>query len=361
MEKPQSSIINRKSSIPNRKSPPVTRHSSPVTHHFLGVDVGGTKTHALIADENGQALGFGHGGCGSQEMVGYDGLTATLQDVLNQALAMSGLRIEQLSGAGMGIAGYDWPSQKQEHLDAIARLGLGSPLKIVNDTVLGIPAGAEDGWGVSVVAGTGCNSRGLSKDHQREGRVVGGAGHWSGEAAGGFDILYRAMRAVNFEWTKRGPATALTPAFIKYVGAKDLDDFIGGNYVGAYGLSPAMIMLTFEIARAGDEQAIEVMRWAGGELGGMAVGVINQLDLQKETFDVVLIGSIFDGHPAIKESLGETVHAVAPGACIVRLNVPPVVGGVLLGMEAAGVDFRSTRQRLIASTEKILNVEKGWV
>jgi hypothetical protein len=52
------------------------------------------------------------------------------------------------------------------------------------------------------------------------------------------------------------------------------------------------------------------------------------------------------------------VHQVAPGARLVRLNVPPVVGGVLLGMEAAGLDFRTRRARLIESTEKILKQEK---
>jgi N-acetylglucosamine kinase-like BadF-type ATPase len=326
--------------------------------YFLGVDGGGTKTHALIADEIGQAVGFARAGTGSWEAVGYDGLTEVLKEACARAIEMAGIRMEDIAGAGMGLAGYDWPSQKQEHLNAIALPGLKSAPIIVNDAVLGIAAGAEEGWGVSVVSGTGCNCRGWSKDHRREGRVVGGANHWSGEAAGGFDILARAMRAVTFEWSKRGPATALSQAFIKHTGAKNLDDFIEGNYVGWYGFEPTMIMLVFEIARAGDPQAIEVMRWAGRELGGMAVGVINQLNLQNEKFDVVLIGSIFDGHPAIQESVGETVHQVAPGARLVRLNVPPVVGGVLLGMESAGLDFHTRRPRLIESTEKILSLEK---
>jgi N-acetylglucosamine kinase-like BadF-type ATPase len=33
--------------------------------YFLGVDAGGTKTHALITDETGQAVGFGAGGPGN--------------------------------------------------------------------------------------------------------------------------------------------------------------------------------------------------------------------------------------------------------------------------------------------------------
>ena len=34
----------------------------PSMKYYLGVDIGGTKTHALIANENGQATGFATGG-----------------------------------------------------------------------------------------------------------------------------------------------------------------------------------------------------------------------------------------------------------------------------------------------------------
>lgn len=327
--------------------------------YFLGIDGGGTKTHALIADETGRAVGFARGGTGTWEGVGYDGLTETLKDVSTRALAMAGLCMDDITGTGVGLAGFDWPSQKQEHLSALKKAGLCSPLQIVNDAVLGISAGAEDGWGVSICSGTGCNCRGRSKDGLREGRVVGGASHWSGEAAGGYDILLRAMRTVTFEWTRRGPPTALTTGFVKATGAKDLDDLIEGYYVGRYNFEASMIMMVFKIACAGDPQAIEVMRWAGQELGGMAVGVINQLNLQEEIFDVVLIGSIFDGHPAIQDSVSEIVHQVSPCARLVRLTAPPVVGGVVLGMETAGMNFRTRRGLLIETTEKLLSLDNN--
>ena len=322
--------------------------------YFLGVDAGGTKTHALIANETGEAIGFGLAGPGSWESVGYQGLTENLLDTTSQALAMAKIDISQISGSGLGLAGYDWPSQRQDHLDAIHPLTLSCPLEIVNDATLGILAGAEAGWGVSVVSGTGCNCRGWSRDHLREGRVVGGASHWSGEAAGGFDILFRAMRAVTFEWTRRGPATALTPAFLEQTGARNLDDLVEGLYLGRFDLNPSMILLVFEIARQGDAQALEVIRWAGRELGMMVVSVINQLDLHAEAFDVVLIGSLFDGHPMMTESITSTVQLCAPGARLVRLTVPPVVGGVVLGMQMAGLDARPVRLNLIETTRKLL-------
>lgn len=326
-----------------------------MTAYYLGIDVGGTKTHALLADETGQAVGFATGGPGNWEAVGYDGLTRVLGEVTRAALAMAGVEIGQIAGAGMGLAGFDWPSQYDAHMEAIAPLGLTAPVRIVNDATLGIVAGSDEGWGISVCSGTGCNCRGWNRDHSREGRVVGGASHWSGEYAGGWDIIMRAMQAVTFEWNKRGPATALTPLFLAHTGARDLDDLIEGVYVGRYSPEASLVLDIFHLAAQGDQQAVEVIRWAGRELGGLAVGVIRQLALENETFDVVLIGSIFDGHPLLTDSLAETVRAVAPAARLVRLTVPPVIGGVLLGMEVAGLDYRLRRGRLIESMRLLVN------
>lgn len=323
-------------------------------NYFLGVDTGGTKTHALISDEEGNAVGFGQAGPGNWEVVGYDGLTDNLLTSVSQAVSQAGITVAQLKGAGMGLAGYDWPSQRDLHLNAIAPLNLTCPLEILNDSCLGIPAGTTAGWGISVVSGTGCNCRGWRKDHLREGRVVGGAGIWSGEAAGGYDILSRAMRAVAFEWSQRGPATALSPAFIKFTNVKNLDELIEKLYLAQIAPSPEMVMLVFDIARQGDLEAVEVIRWAGNELGMLATSVIHQLDLMKEAFEVVLIGSIFDGHPLIMEKMQTTILSHAPHARLVRLSTPPVVGAVLLGLQAAGCETIPIQPKLIHSTKKLL-------
>ena len=49
-----------------------------MTHYFLGVDIGATKSHALLADETGQVVGFGLAGPGSYEVVDWEGLQAVL-------------------------------------------------------------------------------------------------------------------------------------------------------------------------------------------------------------------------------------------------------------------------------------------
>jgi N-acetylglucosamine kinase-like BadF-type ATPase len=316
---------------------------------FLGVDAGGTKTHALIADETGAVAGFGSSGPGNWEGVGLDGLTKSLNESISSALHDSGLAIPDITCSGMGLAGYDWPSQHSMIMEAISPVGLQCPVEIVNDATLGIFAGSAQGWGVSVVSGTGCNCRGWSKDLKREGRVVGGGSYWSGEYAGGYDIAAKAMQAVTFEWNKRGPATALTPAFIHLLGAANLDDLIEGVYIGKYEFSTEIIRMVFKIAGEGDSEALNVVRWAGDQLGQLACGVIRQLQFDKEKFDVVLIGSLFEGHPLMQETMGETIHNLAPDARLVRLNAPPVIGGVLLAMQMKNLDTQHARNNLLAS------------
>lgn len=325
--------------------------------YYLGVDVGGTKTHALVADETSRALGFSTGGPGNWEGVGYDGLTRVLLTVIGCALEQARIKVNQIAGAGMGIGGYDWPSERQDHLDAIRPLGLNCPLEIVNDASLGILAGTSEGWGVSVVAGTGCNARGWSKDHTRQGRAVGGGSAWSGEYAGGYDIVARAMQAVTFEWLKRGPKTYLSEVFLDHFKAKDLDDLVEGVYLRRYMFNSALVLKVFETARQGDPAAQAVMAWAGQALGEMGVGVINQLGIQEEQFETVLIGSLHGGSPILDAALRKTVLETAPHTQFVRLTVPPVVGGVLLGMEEAGLNGYAMRDNLITTTNEILKKE----
>lgn len=326
-----------------------------MTRYFLGIDGGGTKTHALIVSERGEAVGFGQGGPGNWEGVGLDGMTDALQTAFSAALKMAGLPVSAIEGAGLGLAGYDWPCQREMILGAIRRLGLNCPLELVNDAALGIFAGTTHGWGISVVSGTGCNCRGRGKDLKTEGRVVGGESHWSGEYAGGGHLAARAMRAVAFEWNRRGPATALSPAFLELSGARDLFDLVEGVYVGRYLLDSRYIFKVFEVAAQGDPEALDVLRWAGRELGEMACGVIRQLALENEPVEVVLIGSLYNGHPLMAETLKETVRALAPQARFIRFEKPPVIGAALLGMEQKlGAQAYHLRQRVIETADQLL-------
>ncbi|MCA9969440.1 MAG: hypothetical protein KC425_04445, partial [Anaerolineales bacterium] len=111
--------------------------------YFVGVDIGNTKSHALVADENGRWCGFGQGGPGSWETVGWEMAGQVLRQIVAEALAQAGVAAAAVAGAGFGFAGYDWPEDRPGHDALVASLGLVNAKTILgNDTLVGLVAGA---------------------------------------------------------------------------------------------------------------------------------------------------------------------------------------------------------------------------
>jgi hypothetical protein len=152
--------------------------------HYLGADVSSSKTQISIADEKGQVAGLGFAGPGNHQTVGYDGMFSALKECFSQALNEAGISVEDISGAGFDISGYDWPSDKPRMIEIITRLGLQAALEMYNDAVLGL---------------------------------LTGFGDLTGETAGRTELVYRAMQLVAQAWTNRGQEAALTQAFVEHV------------------------------------------------------------------------------------------------------------------------------------------------
>jgi N-acetylglucosamine kinase-like BadF-type ATPase len=320
-----------------------------MVRYYLGVDIGATKSHALIADETGRAVGFGAAGPGNHEIVGYDGLIAALGECTRQALAVADVDQRQISGAGFGVGGYDWPGERGPTLDAIGTLGLTCPVEAVNDALIGLLAGAEAGWGVALISGTGNNCWGWDRARTRMGHVTGN-GMLFDEYGGAADLVWKAMGAVAAAWSRRGPATLLTELFIQRAGAESPAQLLEGLSQDKLSLGSDAAPLVFQAADAGDAVAADCITWVGRQLGSLAAGVIRQLGFEELEFEVVQVGSMHNGGWRIFEPMAETIHAVAPGARFVRLATPPVVGAVLLGMEQAGLDALALRPALMTST-----------
>ncbi len=318
---------------------------------FLGVDVGSSKTHALVADESGRCLGFGKAGGGNHQTGGYPLLAQALQQSVFQAVERAGIPIAQLAGAGFGVSGYDWPSDLPGHLESIAALGLSCPVEVVNDAINGLLAGTTQGWGVNVTAGSSVNCRGRDR-LGREGRIVGN-GAYFGEFGGAVEIVMKALQQANYAWIRRSPPTALTGIFLKASSAADELDLMEGLSNDRYRLPARLAVEVFNAANQGDPAAVEVITWAGEELGWVAVAVIRQLDLQESEVEVVQSGSLFEGGAMLSDAMRRIVLQHAPRAKLIRLEAPPVVGAVVLGMRCAGLEGFSVRNRLSRCTQQV--------
>lgn len=320
--------------------------------YFLGIDVGSSKTHALIVDESGQCMGFGKAGGGNHQGVGYERLSEVLRMSFAAASKMSGVTQDQISGAGFGVAGFDFPSDRESHLQAIGSLGLSCPMEVVNDGWNGLFAAATRGVGVNVTAGSGVNCRGRGRNGQ-EGRVVGNGVDF-GEFGGAIEIVYRAQQFVNYAWIKRIPPTRLTRIFLEAMGAKDEVDLMEGLSNNQYHLFPYLAIQIVNAALAGDDAALEVIRWSGEELGWLAVSVARQIEMENDEVEIIQSGSVFDAGEILTKPMHELVLKHCPKAKLIRLDGPPVVGSVILGMERAGFDGYAIRYNMLRTAKELV-------
>jgi N-acetylglucosamine kinase-like BadF-type ATPase len=321
--------------------------------YFLGIDVGSSKTHALIVDETGTCLGFGKSSGGNHQSAGYDGTENVMRESSQQAIGMAGISIDQIIGAGFGVAGYDFHSDRENHLKAISSLGLSCPVEVVNDGMNGLLAGATRGIGVNVTAGSSNNCRGRNKNG-KEGRIVGN-GIAFGEYGGALEIVYRGLQMVNYAWIKRIPSTSLTKLYLDVLGAKDELDLMEGLSSQQYHIVPYLAIEVINAAREGDAAACEVMDWAGEELGWLAVSVARQIGMENEEVEIIQSGSVFEAGEIITNPMQILVLQHCPKAKLIRLDGPPVVGSVILGMEQAKFDGYAVRDTIVRTAKKIIN------
>jgi len=321
--------------------------------YFLGIDVGSSKTHAVIVDETGRCVGFGSAGAGNHQGVGYDGLEHVLRQSFEAARQMSRVDKVQIVGAGFGVAGCDFPSDREPHLQAISSLELSCPVEVVNDGVNGLLAGATRGIGVNVTAGSSNNCRGKNKAG-REGRIVGN-GATFGEYGGGIEIAAKALQVINHAWIKRAPPTTLTKVLLEYTGAKDELELMEGFSKDYFHLAPFLAMEVMRAAREGDMAARGIIRWAGEELGWLAVAVARQIEMENDEVEIIQSGSVFEAGELISGPMSQVVLKHCPRAKLKRLDGPPVVGAVILGMEQAHFDGYAVRDSIVRTAKEIVS------
>ena len=96
------------------------------------------------------------------------------------------------------------------------------------------------------------------------------------------------------------------------------------------------------------------MEWAGQELGWLAVSVARQIDMQDDPVEIIQSGSVFEAGELIRKPMRDLVLENCPKAKLIRLDGPPVVGAVILGMEQTGFDGYAIRENIIRTAKELI-------
>jgi N-acetylglucosamine kinase-like BadF-type ATPase len=113
-------------------------------------------------------------------------------------------------------------------------------------------------------------------------------------------------------------------------------------------------MQVMEAARAGDAAAQDVVRWAGEELGWLAVSVARQIEMENDEVEIIQSGSVFEAGEIIISPMRNLVLQHCPKAKMIRLDGPPAVGAVILGMEQVNFDGYAVRDIMVRTAKEFV-------
>jgi N-acetylglucosamine kinase-like BadF-type ATPase len=307
---------------------------------LLGVDGGNSKTHLALATSDGALLAAIGGPTASHQVVGFDGAAERLVALAEAAARRSGLdpgRRPLVDVAALCVAGADLPSDLRGLRAALGATNVARELRIQNDAFAPLRAGAPRGWGVAVICGAGVNCIGVAPDGRVAGFPAYGdiSGDWGGGSAVGMAGLQAAVRARD----GRGQRTVLEQRVPAFFGMRRPIDVTTALYHRQLSdrrlrdLSPVV----FAAAAEGDAVARAILDRLGDELAVMATAIIRRLHLTRRDVDVVLAGGLFEARDdALVARIAASVQAVAPAALVRPLARPPVLGALLLALDAAG-------------------------
>jgi N-acetylglucosamine kinase-like BadF-type ATPase len=316
----------------------------------LAIDGGNSKTEVALVGSDGTILSAVRGGPSNHQGIGVEAASSELMTLVRKAAELAGLPADEAIAAHTSacLAGADLPVEEAELNRLVQSFGWSATSSVVNDTFAVLRAGlADDGplWGIGAVCGAGTNCAGTGPGGEVFRFLALGqiSGDWGGGGDLGPEALWWAVRAED----GRGPQTELRQAVAAHFDVERVEDVTVGLYLGKipYPELHGLVPVLFEVAGRGDRVARQVLRRQAEEICLMVEVAARHLGLAGGPDDpaaagpvpVVLGGSIMTARdPLITGAITGRLTSSIPGAEVRIVDVPPVIGAALLGLDHVG-------------------------
>ena len=297
--------------------------------HLVGLDIGGSKTHALSRVPGLDDLELF---AGSANLASVGPAESGRQlDAIFGALADSGRGPVDVVCAG--AAGVDTPAGRAAMRGLLSERAPAAVITVVHDAHLVLAAAGLD-EGIALIAGTGSVAWG--RDRTGRSARAGGWGYLLGDEGSGYAVVRETVRHA-----LRLADRALAPdrlarelaAACGVAGPAELRDRFYARPERRYwaGFAPIVCGL----AADGDDAARLIVGMAGEDLADLVRGVHRTLRLPVPS-PVVLAGGLLGHQPELREAVEAAL--VPDGLTDLRtLEVDPVQGALALARDAVQV------------------------
>ena len=313
---------------------------------MLAIDGGNSKTDVALVAGDGTLLASARGPGINAHITGIDQTMLVLDAVVKQAAA----QLDRRPGTSGWVATHtvaclanaDLPEEEAEHATAVQAQGWSPTATVVNDTFAILRAGVAGGrephsaphWGVGVVCGAGINAVGVAPDGRVTRYLALGtiSGDWGGGHGLGLEVLWHAVRAED----GRGRDTILASYLTSHFGVDRVEEVTIGLHKGKIGEDDltGLAPLLLRAADEGDPVAMAVVSRLADEISVMAITAMRRLGLAHLATPVILGGGVITArNPLLMSGITAQLAEAAPAAQVRVIDVPPVAGAALLGLD----------------------------
>lgn len=301
--------------------------------YVLGIDGGGTKTTAMVADINGTVYMKAITRGSNLNTMTPKEFEIVMSGLLLQLNVQNDEIYNQISICFAGMAGVGESGRDAEVADLLRKyLPKDIHTIIKNDALNALYAGTLGEAGIVQIAGTGSITFGVND----ETKMVrsGGWGYLFDDEGSGFHLGNEALRAVFKEFDQRGPSTSLTTSFLEYFEVNLVPDIIGK----VYGLEhPRSIIaplsqLVVDAAIANDEIAKSIIAKACSEMMSSIHSCHDQLFEKNHATNIVLSGGVFTNADFFIDHFQQLAKEKLPNIRFKRALVSPVGGAVIAAL-----------------------------
>ncbi len=298
----------------------------------IGVDGGGTKTLAILADVSGTERVRRLAGPSNPNLIGVDSAARCLAEILSDCCGAADCTPRDLSGVVLGLAGAG-SAENRAALEARLKewFGAGFPLLIETDARIALEGGLGGRPGIAVIAGTG--SIVAAKSPAGEIFTVGGWGRALGDEGSGFSIGVEAARALAKHLDCMLETSLLPQALRERFGWDSREALVHALYREKVELS-ACAPLVMELAETGDGVCSQILRRAASALAGQVFAAFQHIGMDQVA--VATCGGLIDRPSAYRNILESELRLRCPHATVRMPERTAAEGAVLLALKMAG-------------------------
>jgi N-acetylmuramic acid 6-phosphate etherase len=300
----------------------------PVGPLFLGIEGGGTRTVAVMADGRGKLVRRFEAGPGNARLLD-DGQLLELFEGIAAAFPAP-------DAVGIGMAGARAESDRRRMREAAGQVWRSIPCRATDDLETALAAadelkGGAKGVRVLVLSGTG--SCCFGRDARGKTAKVGGWGHILGDAGSGYDIGLSALRGVVAQRDETGKWPGLGKRILRRLRLTEPDELIAWAQRASKTEVAGLAEEVFKAAAKGDELAAPLINLAKMILARDAVACTGKLMTRGTTVQFVLAGGILLRQTKFVAQLKAQLLEFWPGAVVTPLRREGAWGAVEMARE----------------------------